>query len=107
MKQIHQLVSKSVLLFFVACLGLNAQNTMDKENIEKAMVSAMEWQEAHPIFALAPTDWTNGAYYVGVTKAHQTTKNPIFLAALKTMGYRNEWKPLYRTYHADDVAISL
>jgi len=106
MKQIHQLVSKSVLLFFVACLGLNAQNTMDKENIEKAMVSAMEWQEAHPIFALAPTDWTNGAYYVGVTRAHQTTKNPIFLAALKTMGYRNEWKPLYRTYHADDVAIS-
>lgn len=106
MKQIHQLVSKSVLLFFVACLGLNAQNTMDKENIEKAMVSAMEWQEAHPIFALAPTDWTNGAYYVGVTKAHQATKNPIFLAALKTAGYRNEWKPLYRTYHADDVAIS-
>jgi len=63
MKRTHQLVSKSVLLFFVACLGLNAQNNINKENIEKAMVSAMEWQEAHPIFALAPTDWTNGRIF--------------------------------------------
>ncbi|KQC31324.1 glycoside hydrolase family 88/105 protein [Flagellimonas eckloniae] len=94
------------LILFLACSNLFAQNTLDKVQIEKAMVKALEWQEAHPIFALAPTDWTNGAYYVGVSKAHQATKNPIFLAALKTMGYYNEWKPLYRTYHADDVAIS-
>lgn len=93
-----------IFLAFVATKGIAQQ--MDHKDIEKAMVKAMEWQEAHPIFALAPTDWTNGAYYVGVSKAHNTTKNPIFLAALKTMGYRNEWKPLYRTYHADDVAIS-
>ncbi|MEM8764375.1 MAG: glycoside hydrolase family 88 protein [Bacteroidota bacterium] len=85
---------------------LNAQTNNEKERIEHAMVRAMEWQEAHPIFALAPTDWTNGAYYVGVSRAHAATQNPIFLAALKTMGYYNHWKPLYRTYHADDVAIS-
>ena len=96
----------TALILFLACSTLLAQNTLDKVQIEKAMVKALEWQEAHPIFALAPTDWTNGAYYVGVSKAHQATKNPIFLAALKTMGYYNEWKPLYRTYHADDVAIS-
>ena len=95
-----------VLLSILYGIGINAQENFDKSKIEKAMVKAMEWQEAHPIFALAPTDWTNGAYYVGVSRAHQATKNPIFLAALKTMGYRNDWKPLYRTYHADDVAIS-
>lgn len=96
----------TALILFLVCSTLFAQNTLDKVQIEKAMVKALEWQEAHPIFALAPTDWTNGAYYVGVSKAHEATKNPIFLAALKTMGYYNEWKPLYRTYHADDVAIS-
>ncbi len=98
------------ILAFVICgllcsFAVSAQ-ILNKNEIEKAMVRAMEWQEAHPIFALAPTDWTNGAYYVGVSKAHEATENPIFLAALKTMGYYNEWKPLYRTYHADDVAIS-
>ena len=83
-----------------------AQATTEKERTEKAMIRALEWQEQHPIFALAPTDWTNGAYYVGVAKAHQATENQFFEAALKTMGYTNQWKPLHRTYHADDIAIS-
>lgn len=104
MKSIKIVTHAATLLLL--CLGLNAQTGMEKETIEKAMVRALEWQEAHPIFAMAPTDWTNGAYYVGVSKAHESTGNPIFLAALKTMGYYNHWKPLYRTYHADDVAIS-
>ncbi len=73
---------------------------------KEAMIKAMEWQEQHPIFALAPTDWTNGAYYVGVTKAFQSTKDEKYLAALKTMGYRNQWQPLYRIHHADDIAIA-
>ena len=96
----------TIFLFGILCVYTVSAQQFDKKEIEKSMVLAMEWQEAHPIYALAPTDWTNGAYYVGVAKAHQVTKNAIFLAALKTMGYRNEWKPLYRTYHADDVAIS-
>lgn len=99
-------MKRLLLIFLVFAATKSVGQQMDDKAIESAMVKAMEWQEAHPIFALAPTDWTNGAYYVGVSKAHETTKNPIFLAALKTAGYRNEWKPLYRTYHADDVAIS-
>jgi unsaturated rhamnogalacturonyl hydrolase len=90
------------LAFSACCNDSNENEWTDKE----AMVKAMQWQEQHPIFAAAPTDWTNGAYYIGVTKAYQATQNPIFLAALKTMGYRNEWKPYIRTYHADDIAIS-
>ncbi len=79
---------------------------LDSTAIEKSMVKAMEWQEQHPIFTASPTDWTNGAYYVGVAKAHEATGNPIFLAALKTMGYRNQWKPWKRFYHADDMIIA-
>jgi rhamnogalacturonyl hydrolase YesR len=55
---------------------------------------------------LDPTDWTNGAYYTGVTRAHQATNNQVFLAALKMMGWQNQWKTCHRFYHADDIAIS-
>ena len=106
-KEIRKIINTTaVLLSFFYGVTTHAQEKVDTSSIEQAMIKALEWQEAHPIFALAPTDWTNGAYYVGVTRAHQTTKNPIFLAALKTMGYTNDWKPLYRTHHADDIAIS-
>ncbi len=94
-----------LLLFAFTAHRLQGQN-LDSIATEKSMIKAMEWQEQHPIFAAAPTDWTNGAYYVGVTKAHQATDNPIFSAALKTMGYRNQWKPWDRFYHADDIIIS-
>ncbi|MFK7983599.1 MAG: glycoside hydrolase family 105 protein [Saprospiraceae bacterium] len=66
----------------------------------------MQWQEANPIFAKAPTDWTNGAYYTGVSRAHKTTQNTAFLNALKDMGVRNEWQPWERFYHADDITIA-
>ncbi len=92
-----------ISLVFCSCVNdFNDNGWSDKQ----AMVKAMQWQEQHPIFAVAPTDWTNGAYYIGVTKAFQATEDPKYLAALKTMGYRNDWKPYVRTYHADDITIS-
>lgn len=106
-------MKKSLLVFIIVFTLFScsvSQKTiaqkLDTSKIEKSMVSALEWQEAHPIYAVSPTDWTNGAYYTGVVKAHQATNNQTFLAALKTMGYKNEWKPFDRTHHADDIAIS-
>ena len=52
-----------------------AQEVIDKAEVKASMIKALEWQEAHPIFAIAPTDWTAGAYYTGVTRAHQATKD--------------------------------
>jgi rhamnogalacturonyl hydrolase YesR len=69
------------------------------------MIMALEWQEQHPIYAKAPTDWTNGAYYTGVYRAHQATADTNYLQALKAMSIRNEWKPWERYYHADDITI--
>lgn len=97
-----------MLIASLMTLSLNclAQAPFDKIKIEVAMVSAMEWQEQHPIFAIDPTDWTNGAYYTGVARAHEATDNQIFMAALKNMGHQNNWQTFNRVYHADDVAIS-
>jgi len=104
----NSLIKLGVVFFIVVVFTAisQAKPTTKKWNDKEAMVKAMEWQEQHPIIALAPTDWTNGVYYKGVTKAYQATQDQKFLAALKTMGYRNGWNPLYRTHHADDISIA-
>ena len=82
------------------------KDVFNETEIKKSMIKALEWQEAHPIFAIHPTDWTNGAYYTGVARAHNTTNNMMYMAALKNQAVKNNWEPFERLYHADDVAIS-
>lgn len=96
-----------VLLLNCSVAQKASKNIQVEENsIKKAMIKALEWQEAHPIFAIAPTDWTAGAYYIGVAKAHQATKDQMYMAALKNQAYWNNWQTYKRLHHADDVAIS-
>lgn len=106
MKKINTTLPALFLILLVFSCKTAQQSTTKNNADEQAMVKALQWQEANPIQAKAPTDWTNGAYYTGVMKAHQSTKNLIFLKALVDMGNRNQWKTYDRMYHADDVAIS-
>lgn len=102
-----------LIICFSACRSSlskkdGAANITKNENnsaIENAMLKALQWQEVNPIFAKAPTDWTNGVYYMGVTQAHKITNNKLYLDALSSMAIRNEWKPWERFYHADDITI--
>jgi rhamnogalacturonyl hydrolase YesR len=100
-----------ILIFLIATIALQGCKVFQKGGITKsatthqAMLKAMQWQEANPIFTKAPTDWTNGAYYVGVVKAHEATKSKEYLGALQAMAIRNHWKPWERFYHADDMNI--
>jgi len=94
------------LVLFIFFLPTIQHFSAAKPTNNEAMVKAMEWQQQHPIFASAPTDWTNGVYYLGMTKAYQATKDPKYLAAIKAFGYENKWKPNIRTYHADDITIA-
>ena len=100
-----------ILVFLIAAAAFQGCKVFQKTAMTKsgttqqAMIKAMQWQEANPIFTKAPTDWTNGAYYVGVVKAHEATKNREYLGALKSMAIRNSWKPWERFYHADDMNI--
>jgi rhamnogalacturonyl hydrolase YesR len=100
-----------ILSFLLATASFQGCKIFQKAAITKsatmqqAMLKAMQWQEANPIFTKAPTDWTNGAYYVGVIKAHEATKSKEYLGALQAMAIRNHWKPWERFYHADDMNI--
>ncbi|TXG39497.1 glycoside hydrolase family 88/105 protein [Seonamhaeicola maritimus] len=98
----------AVVLLFNCSTAQKVAETqaIDKAQVKASMIKALEWQEAHPIIAIAPTDWTNGAYYTGVARAHKTTKDMMYMAALKNQGYWNKWQTFSRLHHADDVAIS-
>ncbi len=95
-----------LLLIFGFNLKSNSTFSQNKTEVVKSMIKAMEWQEAHPIFAVSPTDWTNGAYQIGIARAHKATNDQLFLAALKNLGHRNQWNTHDRFYHADDITVS-
>jgi len=107
-------MNKTILTLLAVVLLFNCSTaqkvtdtqTIDKASVKASMIKALEWQEAHPIFAIAPTDWTAGAYYTGVARAHKATKDMMYMAALKNQGYWNNWQTYKRLHHADDVAIS-
>ena len=77
---IHNTVLVILFSFVLSC---KVNQNITKNETKEALIKAMNWQEANPIFAKAPTDWTNGAYYIGVVKAHEATGNKIFLKTLK------------------------
>ncbi len=93
-----------VLIVIIAGFSgqLIAQKPSDKV-IKKSMLKAYKWQQKNPKHAL--NDWTNGAYYVGVTKAYQSTKNKAYQKGLKSMAETLNWMPGKRWYHADDITI--
>jgi unsaturated rhamnogalacturonyl hydrolase len=98
-----------VILLFLslqACKTTAHLGSSSKSSIQQAMFKALVWQEANPIQAKAPTDWTNGVYYTGVMKAHQATGHQAYYDAMLNMGRRNKWQTWERLYHADDVTIS-
>jgi rhamnogalacturonyl hydrolase YesR len=73
------------------------------KNIKKAMTTAALWQLANPKHDL--WDWTNGAFYAGISAAYKTTGDKKLLNAMIEMGEKNQWKPGPRLQHADDHAI--
>ncbi len=102
---------KKVLPLFLALLLINMVSfsmiPKDKifkpKEIKKAMIKAAQWQLANPKHELY--DWTNGAFYAGISAAYRTTGNKEYLDAMIKMGEANQWKPGPRLQHADDHAI--
>lgn len=100
-------VLSMLLIFVIGITNILAKNSPDKcfqpKQIKKAMIKAAMWQFAHPKHNL--WDWTNGAFYAGVSAAYTTTGNKKLLNEMVKMGEKNQWKPGSRLLHADDYAI--
>jgi unsaturated rhamnogalacturonyl hydrolase len=96
-----------LLVFMLIGITTFSKNQQDKcfkpKEIKKAMTTAAMWQLANPKHALY--DWTNGAFYAGISAAYKTTGDKKLLNAMIEMGDKNEWKPGPRLEHADDHVI--
>jgi rhamnogalacturonyl hydrolase YesR len=98
-----------VFLLAILLLGSNAwaksksDNIFKPKYIKKTMAKAALWQLNHPKHEL--WDWTNGAFYAGISAAYKTTGNKELLDAMIKMGEANQWKPGPRLQHADDHVI--
>ena len=96
----------SCLTLLQSCATKPPLKSFEKPRIESAMIKAMQWQEKNFKYGKGPTDWTNGAFYTGIMRAHLATQNTVFEDAIINMGRKNEWKTYDRYFHADDIAIS-
>ncbi len=108
LNQINMKRTLSLLIVFMligmTVFSKNLQNKCFKpKEIKKAMTKAAMWQLANPKHEL--WDWTNGAFYAGVSAAYKTTGDKNLLNAMIEMGDKNQWKPGPRLLHADDHAI--
>ncbi|MFY9154487.1 MAG: glycoside hydrolase family 88 protein [Prolixibacteraceae bacterium] len=96
-----------LLIFSFLFLGISAKNKQENcfkaKTIKNKMVKAAIWQLEHPKHEL--WDWTNGAFYAGISAAYKTTGNKKLLDAMLKMGEANQWKPGPRLQHADDHII--
>jgi unsaturated rhamnogalacturonyl hydrolase len=97
-------LSLSLLLVSISSFSRNPGDKIFKpKEIKKVMIKAAQWQLANPKHELY--DWTNGAFYAGISAAFKTTGNKVYLDAMLKMGEANQWKPGPRLQHADDHAI--
>jgi unsaturated rhamnogalacturonyl hydrolase len=77
---------------------------VDPRAILRVMTAAADWQLAHPS-AHATWDWTQAAFYTGMMAFAKVTDDGKYLAAMRAMGERNQWRPGLRPGHADDYAV--
>jgi rhamnogalacturonyl hydrolase YesR len=70
----------------------------------RVMTAAADWQLSHP--SEHPTwDWTQAAFYTGVMAFAKVTDDGKYVAAMRAMGEKNQWRPGLRPGHADDYAV--
>jgi unsaturated rhamnogalacturonyl hydrolase len=77
---------------------------VDPQAVLKVMTAAADWQLAHPS-AHDPWDWTQAAFYTGMMAFSKIAPDEKYLAAMRAMGEKNQWRPGLRPGHADDYAV--
>jgi unsaturated rhamnogalacturonyl hydrolase len=77
---------------------------LEPQAILKVLSAAADWQLAHPS-SHDPWDWTQAAYYTGMMAFSKIAPDGKYLAAMRAMGEKNQWRPGLRPGHADDYAV--
>jgi unsaturated rhamnogalacturonyl hydrolase len=95
----------ALALILLALLGTPVGATDDSpETILATLHKVADWQLAHP--SRHPTwDWTQAAFYTGVTALMDVSDEPRFEEAMRKMAEANQWRPGLRPGHADDYAV--
>ena len=98
------------LTVLCAGLSLHAQSqggvsdawTLETVNANARRVA--DWMTAHPK-RHSQLDWTYGAFYAGIAALGLSDPALPYLDQIRDLGRKSAWKPLSRTYHADDHCI--
>ncbi len=77
---------------------------LEPKAVLRVLTAVADWQLAHPS-PHEPWDWTQATFYTGLTAFVPLSGDPKYLAALRAMGERNQWRPGPRPGHADDYAV--
>jgi rhamnogalacturonyl hydrolase YesR len=97
------------------CASAAAAETARKD-VLKTAARVADWQlgrmdGAHITSHMAgeardPRSWQQGAFWVGMMKLADVSKDPRFTKAILDMGKSNQWTPGPRVTHADDHVIA-
>lgn len=86
--------------------GDASRNIYSASYTAQAMKRAYTWQRQHPLEVNLrnDADWARAAFYIGVMRAYQLTRDTAYLNGALQYAVSADWKPALRFYHADDVA---
>ncbi|MFI3266236.1 MAG: glycoside hydrolase family 88 protein [Rikenellaceae bacterium] len=108
-------MKKRLLFLSAACLAIfscaePAQEgfsaAMETEAISEVCDAVTSWQIAHHgEFPRSTGDWTNGAFYKGITEWSKVSGQDTYYPFLINIGEKDNWDLLGRIYHADDVCV--
>jgi rhamnogalacturonyl hydrolase YesR len=93
-----------------------AETNPSRKDVLKIAARVADWQLArmgtttgvssHAEETANPRSWQQGAFWVGMTRFAEVSREPRFAKAILTMGKSNQWQPGKRMYHADDHVIA-
>jgi unsaturated rhamnogalacturonyl hydrolase len=99
-----QLFLTALCLLFSFHSFSKTEKNFDKTEIRKLMINAAYWQLENPRHDLK--DWTNGAFYAGISAAFKATNDEKLKQAMLDMGEKNQWMLGKELKFADDQAIA-
>lgn len=101
-----------LLLGFFSCAkkmsptATQSVDVFDKNFIKHQMKRVYAWQVANPVTINAANgnDWARAAFYSGVMRAYNYTKDEAYMVGATAYGESQGWRPGLRFRHADDMA---